>query len=102
MRTLILSDLHLASRSSRAKAHLSALERLCREFDRVILNGDTLDRYECAGACAENDRFAAQVPHLFASRSGPPEILCGNHDSGLSERNWIYLEASQTLIFHGD
>jgi len=102
MRTLILSDLHLGSRSTRAPAHLAALERLCREFDRVILNGDTLDRFEAPGVCAENDRLASQARAALCSRTGPAEFLRGNHDPALSERNWIYLESSQTLVFHGD
>lgn len=102
MRTLILSDLHLGSRSTRAPAHLAALERLCREFDRVILNGDTLDRYEAPGVCAENDRLAGVARAALCSRNGPAEFLRGNHDPALAKQNWIYLEASQTLVFHGD
>jgi len=102
MRTLILSDLHLGSRSTRALAQLAALERLCRDFDRVILNGDTLDRFEAPGVCAENDRLAATARAALCSRSGPGEFLRGNHDPAIDERNWIYLDASQTLVFHGD
>lgn len=102
MRTLILSDLHLGSRSSRATAQLSALERAVQNFDRVILNGDTLDRYEAVGVRPENDRLAEQARAALTPRRGRLEIICGNHDPAFSEQTWSYLEASRTLVFHGD
>ena len=45
MRTLILSDFHLGIPASRVHDLLEDIRALALQYDRVILNGDTLDRY---------------------------------------------------------
>ncbi len=103
MKILILSDLHLGSRASKAAANLDGIARVAAGFDRVILNGDTLDR--CYGDPSGDERatrFIEDVRERCASRNGPPELLTGNHDPAISDAHWVYHEASATLIFHGD
>ncbi len=103
MNTLVLSDLHLGSKASHAAANLPDLARITATFDRVILNGDTLDR--CYTAPVDHDgasQLLAAVQKNCASRNAPPEFLTGNHDPVISKTHWIYDELSQTLIYHGD
>ncbi len=102
MRVLILSDLHLGNKASKAPSLLEGLAKLAHLHDRVILNGDTLDRYESV------ERLPYVVSHLetiksaCVSRSGPAEIITGNHDPAISDLHWLYLKESRTLVFHGD
>lgn len=103
MKVLVLSDLHLGSKASRAASCLDDIARVAAGFDRVILNGDTLDR--CYTDPREDDgalRFIEKARNCCASRNGPPEMLTGNHDPMISDTHWVYDEHSQTLIFHGD
>jgi predicted phosphodiesterase len=102
MRVLVLSDFHLGSRASRAEAVLAALEPVARQYDRVILNGDTLDRYERPDCTLDSERHLERVRNALRSRHGQPETLPGNHDPALGPAHWIYLPESETLIFHGD
>jgi len=101
MKTLILSDLHLGSGSSRAGNMLEDLRRVAGGFDRVILNGDTLDRYE-------SPEYQIAAPWLRAVKDalqcggGGPELLAGNHDPAISNEHYVYLSDSATLVFHGD
>ena len=103
MKTLVLSDLHLGSKASQAAARLSDIARIAAGFDRVILNGDTLDRcYVNPQSDARLMQLIADVQKYCASRNGPPELLTGNHDPVISDVHHLYDEPSQTLIFHGD
>ncbi len=102
MKVLILSDLHLGGRASRAPALLEPLRKICRQYDRVILNGDTLDRYETAACEAHDGEWRRKALEYFRSRSGEPELISGNHDPIISQAHWLYLQTSQTLVFHGD
>ncbi|HLX59702.1 MAG TPA: metallophosphoesterase [Planctomycetota bacterium] len=103
MKTLVLSDLHLGSRASRAAARFDEINRVAASFDRVILNGDTLDRcYSDPRGDEMALRLIDEALRRCASRNGPPELLTGNHDPAISEIHWIYHEASATLIYHGD
>ena len=102
MRVLILSDLHLGNKASKATGMLDGLARVARQYDRIILNGDTLDRYECVSRLEYVSRDFETIKSVCASRSGPPELLTGNHDPAISDTHWLYLKESQTLVFHGD
>ncbi|MEI6232107.1 MAG: metallophosphoesterase [Planctomycetota bacterium] len=103
MKVLVLSDLHMGSKASRAAAHVDDIARVAAGFDRVILNGDTLDR--CYTTPITDERsltFISDIQRTCASRNGPPELLTGNHDPVISKTHWTYDDESATLIFHGD
>ncbi|GMV79894.1 MAG: hypothetical protein AMXMBFR7_10780 [Planctomycetota bacterium] len=103
VKTLILSDLHLGHPSSRLDpAGLEALGRLASRFDRVILNGDALDRWERPDPTPEMQAWRARLERTLVAREGPAELLTGNHDPAISERHYCYLEEAQALVFHGD
>jgi UDP-2,3-diacylglucosamine pyrophosphatase LpxH len=102
MKVLVLSDLHLGVPASRVAGFLDDLRRVARQYDRVILNGDTLDRYEAPACVPHAESLRKQALEVCGSRSGPPDFVMGNHDPALSSTEWVYLEESGTLIFHGD
>lgn len=102
MKVLILSDFHLGNRNSKSYGMMDGLARLARGYDRVILNGDTLDRYESPNCTPEATRLIQQITSACTSSSAPPELLPGNHDPAISDVHWVYLKESATLVFHGD
>jgi UDP-2,3-diacylglucosamine pyrophosphatase LpxH len=102
MRTLILSDLHLGTHASKAAAMLDDIRSLARQYDRVILNGDTLDRYETPGCTPDAGQWLRDATEACSSRDGDPVILSGNHDPAISGQQWVYIEETETLVFHGD
>src|SRR5262245_51051407 len=102
MKTLILSDLHLGPECSSAGKYLDDLRGFARNFDRVILNGDTLDRCDPDVCQPRTDLLLKDVRAACASRNGPPEFFTGNHDPFISKTDYTYLEDSATLVFHGD
>ncbi|MFH0938529.1 MAG: metallophosphoesterase [Planctomycetota bacterium] len=102
IKVLILSDLHFGHAASSAGLWLDGISTLARNYDRVILNGDTLDRYERLGCQPNSEQLISDVVSACRSRSGPPEIIAGNHDPAISTLHWVYLAQSATLIFHGD
>jgi UDP-2,3-diacylglucosamine pyrophosphatase LpxH len=102
MKTLILSDLHLGTGASRGPSFLDGLRTLARQYDRVILNGDTLDRYEKPNCEPHSENWIAQAREACRGRSAEAELLTGNHDPAISNQNYIYDAHSATLVFHGD
>jgi len=102
MKTLILSDMHLGTQASKAASYLDGIRTAARNYDRVILNGDTLDRYEKPDCVDSAKRHLGDALDACSSRNGPPELICGNHDPVISGDQWIYDEPSATLVFHGD
>lgn len=102
MKVLILSDFHLGNRNSKSYGMMDGIARLARSFDRVILNGDSLDRYEKPNCTPDAPKLLQDITTACASSSAPPELLPGNHDPAISDVHWIYLKESATLIFHGD
>ena len=102
MKVLILSDLHLGTDVSRAGNLLNDIRPLASQYDRVILNGDTLDRLETPDCEPDSGQLLAEVNSVFQSRSGPPELLTGNHDPAISKVDYVYLQDAATLVFHGD
>ncbi|MCY3022395.1 MAG: metallophosphoesterase family protein [Planctomycetota bacterium] len=102
MKILVLSDFHLGIPASRSGAMLDDIRRLTRDYDRVILNGDTLDRFEALGCQPHVSAQLKDIRDACSGCSGPPELIMGNHDPAISTVEWIYLEESATLVFHGD
>jgi UDP-2,3-diacylglucosamine pyrophosphatase LpxH len=103
VKMLIVSDMHLGSKASTADGRLDALARLAPRFDRVIFNGDTLDRYYSTPPSDEKaQHYLDSIKARCGGRNGPPELLTGNHDPAVGDAHWIYHEASETLVFHGD
>ena len=81
---------------------MANLSRLTAQFDRVLINGDAVDRFEGE---EHRDPVAPLVERLkkaLACRSGPPEWITGNHDPLISDAHCAYLEEPALLVFHGD
>ncbi|HEY3320004.1 MAG TPA: metallophosphoesterase [Planctomycetota bacterium] len=102
MKTLILSDLHFGISTSKVDALLERIRSLSRDYDQVILNGDTLDRYEAPACEPRAERLLQQVTDACRCGGADPILISGNHDPAISNTSHIYLESSQTLVFHGD
>jgi len=102
MKVLILSDIHFGNQNSKLCGMMDGIARLARSFDRVILNGDTLDRYEAPNCTKDASKLLHEITTACASSSAPQELLPGNHDPAISDVHWVYLKDSATLIFHGD
>jgi UDP-2,3-diacylglucosamine pyrophosphatase LpxH len=82
MTTLIVSDIHLGSRSSQAVL----LSRLLEEdFDRLILNGDTLNNLNLKKLKPRHWRLVDQLRALARRRE--VILLRGNHDVSPGERD---------------
>jgi UDP-2,3-diacylglucosamine pyrophosphatase LpxH len=81
---------------------LDGIRKIARQYDRVILNGDTLDRYEAPKCEPESEELLCDALDACRSASGAPELLSGNHDPAISAEHWLYLPQSKTLVFHGD
>ncbi|MCK6473711.1 MAG: metallophosphoesterase [Planctomycetes bacterium] len=101
-KTLILSDLHLGHRASRAPRFLATLSRAAAGFDRVIVNGDAVDEYETHAPTEDARRLHAELTDILTCRGGAPEFLTGNHDPAISAQHHAYLEEPGLLVFHGD
>ena len=105
VKILVISDLHLGNDASKAPALLDGVARIARNYDRIIFNGDTLDVYarpEHVAAGTKAARFLEAVHATCRSRSGPPELITGNHDPLISDTHYIYIKEHRALIFHGD
>jgi UDP-2,3-diacylglucosamine pyrophosphatase LpxH len=79
MRTLILSDLHLGSRNCHAPEVLDVLDR--ESYDRLILNGDTLNSINLRKLQVEHWHVIDRLRHLARSRE--LILVRGNHDYAL-------------------
>lgn len=102
MKTLILSDLHLGHRGSRAEASLDRLARVCAGFDRVIVGGDALDQFETPEELEPRRPQLECLRRVLQCRAGPPEFVTGNHDPAISDLHYAYLEEPGLLVCHGD
>jgi len=76
MRTLVLSDLHLGSRS----CNVELLEEVLRKesFDRLILNGDTINNVNFRKLTPRHWAILDHLRHLGRSRE--LILIRGNHD----------------------
>ena len=82
--TVILSDLHLGSEVSRAKAALQALKGL--SFRRLILLGDIFCDLNFRRLKKEHWQFLSYIRKLSNPKRGVEVVWVeGNHDYGLSE-----------------
>lgn len=105
VKILVISDLHVGNDVSKAPAMLDGVARIARNYDRIILNGDTLDCYardEHVAAGTKLARDFEQIRSACTTRTGPPEIITGNHDPRISDTDFIYIKEHRTLVFHGD
>jgi UDP-2,3-diacylglucosamine pyrophosphatase LpxH len=75
MNTYLISDLHLGARNSRADLLAALLEE---DFDRLILNGDTVDRPE-PGRFRPEDWQVVRLLRKIA-RERELVVVRGNHD----------------------
>jgi UDP-2,3-diacylglucosamine pyrophosphatase LpxH len=116
--TLIISDVHLGARNSQTSA-LSAL--LATDFDRLILNGDTVDNLNFrrfnAGHWAVVDqlRSIARERRLILIRGnhegmgttsgsafGPLDVLAQLLETELHDEYHLVVARRRYLVFHGD
>jgi UDP-2,3-diacylglucosamine pyrophosphatase LpxH len=116
--TLIVSDIHLGARNSQA-ASLSALLRT--DFDRLILNGDTVDHLNLRRftpshwAVLGQLRAVARKRQLILIRGnhegarptagrpfGPLDVLAQLLETELHEEYQLRVGAQRYLVFHGD
>jgi len=76
MRTLILSDIHLGSRNCNSNALLQLLET--ERFDRLILNGDTVNSVNLKKLRPEHWQVLSQLRDIGKRRE--LILIRGNHD----------------------
>lgn len=77
-KTLILSDLHLGASNAQTDLQLAVLHS---DFDRLILNGDTVDHYDFRRFTP--DHWAVLNRLRFVARERELILLRGNHDCKL-------------------
>ncbi len=82
--TVIISDLHLGSKMSRAEAALQMLKTT--SFDRLILLGDIFSDLNFRRLKKEHWQFLSYIRKLSNPKRGVEVVWVeGNHDHGLSE-----------------
>jgi UDP-2,3-diacylglucosamine pyrophosphatase LpxH len=92
MATLIVSDIHLGSRNSRAELLCGLLET---EFDRVILNGDTVNSLNLKKFRAAHWKLLGQLRSIARRRE--LVLIRGNHD-GASTDSFGSLDVLAVLL----
>jgi UDP-2,3-diacylglucosamine pyrophosphatase LpxH len=84
MTTLIVSDIHLGSRSS----HPELLGKLLRcDFDRLILNGDTVNNLNFRKFKPRHWRLLSRLREIARHRE--LILLRGNHDVSRGDEDWF-------------
>ena len=115
-RTVILSDLHLGSKSSRSKDIIDFLETI--ECDNLILNGDIIDGWALSRGSKWKDSHTKVVRKILKIAEKGTDVIWirGNHDDFLDtymnislgnitvQKDLIYKGKDKRLyyIFHGD
>jgi UDP-2,3-diacylglucosamine pyrophosphatase LpxH len=117
MTTLIVSDIHLGSRSSQAGSLAQLLET---DYDRLILNGDTINNLNLRKLKPKHWRLISRLRDIARRRE--LILIRGNHDVTPGEKNvfgprdvlatllgvplhdeyQLKMGARQYLILHGD
>lgn len=115
-KTIVISDVHLGIRSSKAKELVRFLRH--NNCDTLILNGDIIDGWQLkkSGSWKKKHTRFFKVVLRFMSQSDMKVVyLRGNHDDFLDEilpfeignfsivRNWIYESfGKKYYVVHGD
>jgi UDP-2,3-diacylglucosamine pyrophosphatase LpxH len=117
MITILISDLHLGARNSRTDLLTSLLDT---DFDRLILNGDTVDSVNfrrfrrCEWRIVEQLRSIARQRELVLVRGnhdgradgdsgfGPVDALAELLDTPWHEEYRIQVGSERYLVMHGD
>ena len=83
-RTIVLSDIHLGSKASRAKDVLQFLtENSCQ---KLILNGDIIDMWSIRRGGKWKDSHTRLIKHILKiAKKTPVVYVVGNHDDFLEE-----------------
>lgn len=116
--TIIVSDLHLGASNSRAEDFLALLDT---GFDRLILNGDTVDHHHILRYREEHWRVLERLrmvarrrevilirgnhelrDRMAASTYGPHQVLADMLDVPLREDYELHLGRRRFLVLHGD
>src|SRR5262245_11064688 len=82
MRTLIVSDVHLGSRHCNAELLMDILAK--ERFDRLVLNGDTINNVNFKKLTASHWALLNQFRRLGKERE--LILVRGNHDHGWDHR----------------
>ena len=82
MTTLIVSDVHLGSRSSQPGLLSQLLET---DFDRLILNGDTINNLNLRKFKAKHWRLMSKLRDIARTRE--LVLIRGNHDVSRGEKD---------------
>jgi UDP-2,3-diacylglucosamine pyrophosphatase LpxH len=116
MKTLIVSDLHLGARNSRTDLIAGLLEE---DFDRLVLNGDTVDRPDlrrfrpCDWRVIDDLRGVARSRELVlvrgnhdvpdhGDRERATNLLTGLLDTELRDEYVLDVGGDRYLVVHGD
>jgi UDP-2,3-diacylglucosamine pyrophosphatase LpxH len=115
--TLIVSDIHLGARNSQGTALLSLLET---DYDRLILNGDTVDHLnfkkfrpqdwavlsELQAVAQERELVLIRGNHdgdqEVDHRVGPLDVLARLLGVDLHEEYVVHVDNRRYLVLHGD
>jgi UDP-2,3-diacylglucosamine pyrophosphatase LpxH len=118
MTTLVISDLHLGSRSCQVGPIAQILET---NYDRLILNGDTLNNLNLRKLKKKHWRLVDQLRSIARDREltlirgnhdvvptddgagfGPMDVLASLLDVPLREESVIEAGSNRYLVLHGD
>jgi UDP-2,3-diacylglucosamine pyrophosphatase LpxH len=115
--TIVLSDLHLGARNSRTECLAALLET---DFDRLILNGDTVDAFDLRRFRRGHWRIVEQLRAISrerelilvrgnheglpvdATRFGRLDVLASLLETPLREEYELDLPTGRYLVLHGD
>jgi predicted phosphodiesterase len=100
MRTLILSDTHMAGNGQGAGS-AAALRPLWHGMDRVIINGDTAETRNTRGQARALQRIA-DLRELAEADGVELTLIAGNHDPFVVDRDWLELHGGAVVLTHGD
>lgn len=114
IKILVLSDIHLGTRGSEARALLNYLQSI--EPEMIILNGDIIDIWQFNKGYFPAAHWAVIKEFLnFAEKGIPVHYLTGNHDDSLRKitpfkignifldnKLLFELDGKQVWVFHGD
>jgi UDP-2,3-diacylglucosamine pyrophosphatase LpxH len=93
MNTILVSDIHLGARNNRTDL---LAELLRSDFDRLILNGDTVDCMDFRRFRPRDWRIVHQLQLIARERD--LVLVRGNHDGKASEEHFHALDALADLL----
>jgi len=96
-RTLILSDTHMGRTRGLSPEDLRPL---WRGFDRVVFNGDTAE-LQMPRLREVSERAVWRLREMADADGVELCLVCGNHDTDISETQHLTLMGGRVLVMHG-